>query len=409
MNPAAHTFRIARKRRSQSKSRNGLTLAAASEVEAQPQLADSVLTLPSSTSPVLLDTQEQQEASQPVLLTGLASPEAPTVSGVSGASAGPLQLDGALAKATTPAADSQPVLLDRRSRPRNGRSVRALNVAIAAVLLVFLAPVMLIIAVAVRLTSKGPIIYKQVRVGRDRRGYEVLTPASRRAPNDRRSARDRTATPATRAAGLSTRERARQANADRKVYEAAVSQNRRGDSERRGITPAPELAAGESRRRRIANAVHDRRTWNTCGETFTMFKFRTMRVDAEVGGVAVWAQKKDPRVTPIGGFLRKCRLDELPQIFNVLRGDMNIVGPRPERPTIIPNLVESISYYPIRQRTRPGITGLAQIRHSYDTSIDDVRAKVGYDLEYLRSRSVLKDLRIMVETPLVMFFKRTGH
>jgi lipopolysaccharide/colanic/teichoic acid biosynthesis glycosyltransferase len=406
MNPAAQTFRIARKRRSQSKSRNGLSLASGSEIEVQPQLADGVLAVSSSTAPALPDVEEQQAAAQPVLLTGLASAEAPTVSGVSGASAGPLQLDGELAAATAVAAGSQPVLLDRRSRPRNGRSVRALNVAIAAVLLVMLAPVMLLIAIAVRLTSQGPIIYKQVRVGRDRRRYDVLTPASRRAPDNRRSARDRSA---ARTAGLSSRERARQASSDRKVYEAAVSQERRRDSERRGIAAASDAAAGDARRRRIANAVHDRRVWNTCGETFTMFKFRTMRVDAEVGGVAVWAQKKDPRVTPIGGFLRKCRLDELPQIFNVLRGDMNIVGPRPERPTIIPNLVESISYYPIRQRTRPGITGLAQIRHSYDTSIDDVRAKVGYDLQYLRSRSVLKDLRIMVETPLVMFFKRTGH
>jgi lipopolysaccharide/colanic/teichoic acid biosynthesis glycosyltransferase len=140
-----------------------------------------------------------------------------------------------------------------------------------------------------------------------------------------------------------------------------------------------------------------------------MYKFRTMRVDAEAGTGAVWAQKKDPRVTPIGGLLRKCRLDELPQLYNVLKGDMNIVGPRPERPTIVPNLVESIAYYPIRQRTRPGITGLAQIRHSYDTSIDDVKTKVRYDLEYLRRRSVLQDLRIMVQTPLVMFFKRSGH
>jgi lipopolysaccharide/colanic/teichoic acid biosynthesis glycosyltransferase len=134
-----------------------------------------------------------------------------------------------------------------------------------------------------------------------------------------------------------------------------------------------------------------------------------MRVDAEAGSGAVWAQKKDPRVTPIGRFLRKCRLDELPQLVNVLRGDMNIVGPRPERPTIIPELVQRISHYPIRQRTRPGITGLAQIRHSYDSSIDDVIAKVRYDLEYLRTRSVMKDLRIMMQTPVVMFFKRSGH
>jgi lipopolysaccharide/colanic/teichoic acid biosynthesis glycosyltransferase len=203
---------------------------------------------------------------------------------------------------------------------------------------------------------------------------------------------------------VATRDRARQAEADRRMYARVASIERRHGADRRG-----SLASADQRRGRIVNAVHDRRVWNTCGQTFTMYKFRTMRVDAEAQSGAVWAQRRDPRVTSVGRLLRACRLDELPQLYNVLTGDMNIVGPRPERPTIIPELVESIAYYPIRQRTRPGITGLAQIRHTYDASIDDVRAKVGYDLQYLRRRSVLHDLRIMVQTPIVMFFKRTGH
>jgi lipopolysaccharide/colanic/teichoic acid biosynthesis glycosyltransferase len=142
---------------------------------------------------------------------------------------------------------------------------------------------------------------------------------------------------------------------------------------------------------------------------FTMYKFRTMRLDAELASGAVWAAKGDSRVTPVGRLLRACRLDELPQLYNVLKGDMNIVGPRPERPTIVVDLVNAITEYPIRQRTLPGITGLAQISQGPDGSVDDVRVKVSYDLEYLRRRSVLEDLRIMAKTPAVMFLKRTGR
>jgi lipopolysaccharide/colanic/teichoic acid biosynthesis glycosyltransferase len=140
-----------------------------------------------------------------------------------------------------------------------------------------------------------------------------------------------------------------------------------------------------------------------------MYKFRTMQLDAEASTGAVWATDGDPRVTPVGRFLRACRLDELPQLYNVLKGDMNIVGPRPERPTIVVDLVNTITEYPIRQRTLPGITGLAQISQGPDGSVDDVRVKVGYDLEYLRRRSLLEDLRIMAKTPAVMFLKRTGR
>jgi len=132
-----------------------------------------------------------------------------------------------------------------------------------------------------------------------------------------------------------------------------------------------------------------------------------MRVDAEHQSGAVWAQQSDPRVTPIGRLLRQYRLDELPQLFNVLQGDMNIVGPRPERPTIFAELREHIAEYPLRQRAKPGITGLAQINHHYDRSLEDVRTKVHYDLEYIRRQSVMEDVRIMLKT-LPVIFRRQG-
>jgi lipopolysaccharide/colanic/teichoic acid biosynthesis glycosyltransferase len=154
--------------------------------------------------------------------------------------------------------------------------------------------------------------------------------------------------------------------------------------------------------------MNHRREQNSGGQLFTIYKFRTMRVDAENGSGAVWAQQQDPRVTPIGGFLRQYRLDELPQLLNVLKGEMNIVGPRPERPTIFAELREHIAEYPLRQRARPGITGLAQINHHYDRSLEDVRTKVHYDLEYIRRQSVAEDLRIMAKTVPVILWRRGG-
>ena len=119
-----------------------------------------------------------------------------------------------------------------------------------------------------------------------------------------------------------------------------------------------------------------------------------------------WAQPEDARVTALGQVLRKFRLDEVPQLFNVLKGDMNIVGPRPEQPTIFVYLREQIEGYQRRQRVRPGITGWAQINQGYDTSVDDVRRKVRYDLEYIRRQSALEDLRIMARTLPVMLRRR---
>jgi lipopolysaccharide/colanic/teichoic acid biosynthesis glycosyltransferase len=205
----------------------------------------------------------------------------------------------------------------------------AVNLTIALAALIILLPVMLLVAFLVRVTSRGPVLYTQTRVGLDRR------------------------------------------------YGALASQNHR-------------------------------RERNLGGRPFTMYKFRTMRVDAEHQSGAVWAQQRDPRVTSIGRLLRQYRLDELPQLLNVLRGEMNIVGPRPERPTIFAELREHIAEYPLRQRAKPGITGLAQINHHYDRSLEDVRTKVHYDLEYIRRQSVTEDFRIMLKTVPVILLRRGG-
>ncbi len=165
---------------------------------------------------------------------------------------------------------------------------------------------------------------------------------------------------------------------------------------------------GMDRRARRTLAMYDRRDSDVGGSVFKIYKFRTMRVDAEQHSGAVWATQNDPRVTLVGRILRRTRLDELPQLFNVLRGDMNIVGPRPERPTIFKDLRENIAEYPLRQRAKPGITGLAQINHNYDSCLDDVRTKVSYDLQYLAQQSLWEDIKIMLKTIPVMIFKKGG-
>lgn len=143
-------------------------------------------------------------------------------------------------------------------------------------------------------------------------------------------------------------------------------------------------------------------------ELFMMYKFRSMRVDAEARSGAVWATKRDPRITRIGLFLRKTRLDELPQLFNVIRGDMSIVGPRPERPGFYGKLDRAIPFFADRTYAlQPGITGLAQVRQGYDTCLDDVRRKAGYDHAYAMQLNTLgswlrADLTIMIQTFTVM-------
>jgi len=134
------------------------------------------------------------------------------------------------------------------------------------------------------------------------------------------------------------------------------------------------------------------------GATFTLHKFRSMRVDAEAATGAVWAQANDPRVTPLGRFLRRTRLDELPQLWNVLRGDMSFVGPRPERPEFIAELSRQIPFYGQRHAVRPGLTGWAQVRHRYGSSVGDSQEKLQYDLFYIKHMSFAFDLYIVLET-----------
>jgi len=202
------------------------------------------------------------------------------------------------------------------------------NVAIAAVGLVAAVPVMLVISALIKLTSGGPVFYKQLRVGIDRRS--------------------------------------------------------RGDGER----------------------TNHRRHVDHGGRPFTIYKFCSMDPARSRPDTQVWAAPDDPRVTSVGRLLRQYRLDEVPQLWNVLRGDMNVVGPRPEQPLIFAHLRAHVEGYGERQRVRPGITGWAQINHCYDRCLDDVRRKVAYDLEYLARHSVLEDVKIMVQTLPVVLFKR---
>ncbi len=219
--------------------------------------------------------------------------------------------------------------LPPRGLGREQAARRLLNVVVSAAGLVLAFPLMLLIAVLIKLTSRGPVLFTQTRIGLDRRSLS---------------------------------------------------------------------RAGGNTRRQI----------DLGGRTFTMYKFRTMRISQPNGDRAVWAQPDDARVTPVGRVLRKHRLDELPQLFNVVRGDMNLVGPRPEQPVIFVQLREQIEGYQRRQRVRPGITGWAQINQGYDSSIDDVRRKVSYDLDYIRRQSALEDLTIMLRTVPVMVFRRGG-
>ncbi len=135
------------------------------------------------------------------------------------------------------------------------------------------------------------------------------------------------------------------------------------------------------------------------GRVFTIYKFRSMRADAEAATGAVWATPgRDPRVTAVGGFLRRSRVDELPQLWNVLRGDMSLVGPRPERPEFVEQLTRSIPFYGLRHSVRPGLTGWAQVRYAYGASVEDAMEKLQYELFYIKNRSLALDFYILFET-----------
>lgn len=188
---------------------------------------------------------------------------------------------------------------------------RALDIIISITILIFTLPILLIIALLIRLTSEGPAIYKQTRVGRK-------------------------------------------------------------------------------------------------GKPFTMYKFRTMQNNAEKNSGPKWASKNDPRVTPIGKWLRKLRVDEIPQFVNVLKGNMSLVGPRPERPHFVEKFSAEVPLYSRRHRVRPGITGWAQVKWKYDASIEDVREKTKYDLFYIENASLNMDAKILINT-LMTVIKGRGQ
>ncbi|MEN8144470.1 MAG: sugar transferase [Gemmatimonadota bacterium] len=211
------------------------------------------------------------------------------------------------------------------ARPLRQIMARAIDMGLSASGLLIMWPVIAIIAVAVRLDSRGPIFYRQRRVGLNRRA-----------------------------------------------------------------STSPALNG-------------TRRAADCGGRPFDIYKFRTMTVTAEHDSGPVWSSRNDARITRVGRWLRDYRLDELPQLLNVLKGDMAIVGPRPERPDIAVSLASEVPDYRRRHRVLPGITGWAQVHRGYDTSVDDVRKKLGYDLEYIENQSVALDVRIMLMTvPVVL-------
>jgi sugar transferase (PEP-CTERM system associated) len=134
------------------------------------------------------------------------------------------------------------------------------------------------------------------------------------------------------------------------------------------------------------------------GKTFDLLKFRSMKVDAEKDGKAVWAKKNDDRITMIGKFIRKVRIDELPQIINILKGDMRLVGPRPERPEFVRELAKKIPYYEQRHSVKPGLAGWAQLRSPYGATEKDAYEKLQYDLYYVKNYNIVMDLFILIQT-----------
>lgn len=172
-----------------------------------------------------------------------------------------------------------------------------------------------------------------------------------------------------------------------------------------------QARVGHNRRRRerrvnngstLGRSGRNRRRSDLKGRPFEVIKFRTMVADAERKCGPVWATKNDPRITRLGRFLRKTRIDEIPQFINVLLGHMSLVGPRPERPNFVQELSSQVKNYDQRLQVRPGLTGLAQIENGYDSSVASVVRKVHYDLEYIRNRSIWQDMRILARTVVVV-------
>ena len=176
-----------------------------------------------------------------------------------------------------------------------------------------------------------------------------------------------------------------------------------------GGAPAWLLLAGIIKWTSPGKAIYNQERVGQNGKTFVMHKFRSMHEDAEKYTGPQWASEKDPRITPVGRFIRKTRLDEIPQFINVLKGDMSLVGPRPERQFFVEQLKDEIPWYIRRLKMKPGITGWAQIKHKYDSSIEDVKQKVMYDLFYFENMSLVLDLKIIVRTFWVVVTGRGAH
>lgn len=236
-----------------------------------------------------------------------------------------------------------PVSLGRSMgvRAMIGRAIkRTIDVVGATVGLIVTAPIMLLVAIAVKIDSPGPVFYSQIRVGEDRRR------------RDRRFS---------------------------------------------------QWSQAEDRRRR------DRRRDNSFGRPFRIYKFRTMVNNAEKMTGPVWATQNDKRITRLGRFLRKTRLDEIPQFWSVLKGDMSLVGPRPERPMFVKDLSTKVDNYAQRLQVKPGLTGLAQVEIGYDTSIESVRRKTDFDLKYIKNWSLWQDVKILLKTVVVVVTGRGAN
>ncbi len=211
---------------------------------------------------------------------------------------------------------------------------RCLDILLSCIALALLSPLMVFAAVLIKATSPGPVLFKQERIGINRRRAQERHQQLPHANDDRRN--------------------------------------------------------GERRQRR------------GYGKPFLMYKFRTMVVDAEKDGQPKFAFKGDPRITRLGGILRKSRIDEMPQFFNVLKGDMSVVGPRPERSYFIDEIDAEIPAFKYRLRTKPGITGLAQVELGYANDTEGMRRKLGFDLKYIQSINIVSDIKILYRTIFVV-------
>lgn len=215
-------------------------------------------------------------------------------------------------------------------RPRLMETIRrAIDIVTAGTLLMLTAPIFLIVPILIKLDSPGSVIYRQIRVG----------------------------------------------------------QNRRRSQRRRN----PYRLKGDRR-------DGDRRHQDGHGMLFQVYKFRSMREDAEKKSGPVWARQGDPRITKVGKILRATRIDELPQLFNILKGDMSLVGPRPERPYFVNQFISHVTRYEDRLQVKPGLTGLAQVMGGYDTCMEDVCHKLEHDLDYIQQRSLIRDIKIILKT-----------